>query len=395
MGATIVRERFQEECEYLEKYLDLVQRKISINESDIEFVSYLLNKNGVKNKLKTNSKVKLNCPLKKSDLESVLKQFQSIKEPIKNRIAKIEKDIIEIIRSMDDGYDADDEGFIYSFEDYMDDYLEGVDFWDSSHNELVSDMMSLLEDGQSREKIKSVRQTTIQQYKQISDTEENHRSIEDKIEFAIKDALIILYQIKIAQIEQACEKSEEIEIAVRMQSPKTEINILKQGFILLMTLFDATIFDLMRIAINKDFFGLIGILGEKDKIFFREFTDYSSFDEFRDEVVEMQLKKKYLKDIFGLLRKQGVEYVVDSSGFSSIHLTEMIQRRNIHIHNRGLVDEKYLERGKNGAPRYNIYNFALGDVAEIDNTYWEMATRLTKDCVDHVANWVDTIEQKL
>jgi len=187
------------------------------------------------------------------------------------------------------------------------------------------------------------------------------------------------------------EKSEELDIAIRMIKPEAEINVLRQGFILLMTIFDATMFDLMRVAISKDFFRLISIVAKQDKVSLESLSKYSTFDQFRNEIIEEQLKPKYLKDILTILDNQNVQYIDDTSGFKSIHLKEMIQRRNIHIHNRGRVDERYMERDSNGKPKYNIYNHAIGSIAQIDYQYWEMANRLCKDCVDYVASWIETL----
>lgn len=41
-------------------------------------------------------------------------------------------------------------------------------------------------------------------------------------------------------------------------------------------------------------------------------------------------------------------------------LMEMIERRNIHLHNKGIVDKKYCSF-------FNIYHFHEGEYAFIDN----------------------------
>lgn len=41
---------------------------------------------------------------------------------------------------------------------------------------------------------------------------------------------------------------------------------------------------------------------------------------------------------------------------------EMIERRNIHLHNKGIVDEKY-------CGFFNIYHFCDGEYAFIDDKY--------------------------
>jgi hypothetical protein len=399
MEVTSVRERFLEESNNLQKYLEFIQEKTKVTVEEIELINFVLKLCGIRD-IKFKKNIFTALPL--DELESVNKQLQDLDDTIKTSIAQREEELLELFKGypflidlendsvFDDEYDGDDDE-ISDFEDEkrdlqscINEFEYGQSEWGTSYTEFVNNLRELLEDDQSNEKIESVRKTTFQQN---TDTKEKH-----SIDNAIWDALIILKEEKLSFLKIACMKTDNIILSCRMYQPGAEINILKQGFILLMTLFDATIFDLIRVALHKDFFGLIGILDRKDQVKIKEFSNYSSFDEFRDGVVEQQLKQRYLTDILELLKNEGVKYVVDSSGFSSIHLREMIRRRNIHIHNRGLVDEKYLELGKNKTPKHNIYKFALGDVADIDNTYWEMATQLCNDCVEHVAHWVDTLE---
>lgn len=170
-----------------------------------------------------------------------------------------------------------------------------------------------------------------------------------------------------------------------------EINILRQGFITLTTIFDATTFDLMKIALKRDFFNLIALFGRQDKVPLDKISRYSSFDEFRDEIIEEQLKSKYLKEILFILNGNKIALTDTSQGDEFIHLLEMVLRRNVHIHNRGLVDSKYLETNENGVPRYNIYKFAAGAVANIDSAYWERANRLSLNCVTMIAVWINSL----
>ena len=66
-------------------------------------------------------------------------------------------------------------------------------------------------------------------------------------------------------------------------------------------------------------------------------------------------------------------------------------RRNIHVHNRGIVDGKYLEKNESGKPRYNVYGLSEGTVAHIDSAYWERANRLSINCVSLIADWVNLL----
>lgn len=369
MDSTTLRNRFHEEQDYLQKYVEFLQYKTAVSKTEIGEISSILSKYDILKLESPKVWTSWKEPYVLSELENVHSQIQGARESIKNSITEIEEELS--VLKMPEG-------------------LKSVDVRSFS-GELIQFMLDGLEGDQSPEFIETIRQEAIEQSKQLAEMEENEIPDESVIDYAIQSALYILKSRKLNDLEYVCEKSDEIEIALRMLKPEAEINVLRQGFILLITIFDATIFDLMRFAIRKDFFRLIGVVGKQDKIPLESLTRYGSFDEFRDVIVEEQLKPKYLKDILFILESQNVQYIDSSSGFSPIHLKEMIQRRNIHIHNRGRVDEKYLERDNNGATRYNIYNLAIGSIAQIDIPYWEMANRLCKDCVDYVADWVDTL----
>ena len=67
----------------------------------------------------------------------------------------------------------------------------------------------------------------------------------------------------------------------------------------------------------------------------------------------------------------------------------MILRRNVHIHNRGIVDERYLDKNIKEIPQFNVYGFELDDYAKIDNKYWKEAIRLSKNCVEGITDWIE------
>ena len=52
----------------------------------------------------------------------------------------------------------------------------------------------------------------------------------------------------------AREQFADLELLARVARPDAEVNVLRQGFLLLMTAFDAAVFDLVRIAFRKEFF---------------------------------------------------------------------------------------------------------------------------------------------
>jgi hypothetical protein len=64
-------------------------------------------------------------------------------------------------------------------------------------------------------------------------------------------------------------------------------------------------------------------------------------------------------------------------------IIEFVLLRNVHVHNRGIVDKRYLDEKK------NVDCLKQGDVAVIDQAYWQMANRVCKTCVERVAAWAE------
>jgi hypothetical protein len=181
---------------------------------------------------------------------------------------------------------------------------------------------------------------------------------------------------------------DEIEVLARMAMPNAEIDVLRQGFILLMTAFDAAVTDLTRIKFRQRFFDFIKMCGKNEKITLEEFGEAGSFEAFRDQVIDDQIKQRYVKELIGLLRSLGVDEGKKMPRDEYARLTEMLLRRNIHVHNRGIVDARYLESDpSSGNPRYNLFNLKEGDAAIIDDHYFNDAIARSVRFVDTLAEW--------
>lgn len=171
--------------------------------------------------------------------------------------------------------------------------------------------------------------------------------------------------------------------------PEQGSNVFRQSFILLMTHFDATIFDLVRLALTTNFFALAPKLGRPEKLAYAKLEGHANFDSFRDAIIDDLLKSRYLKEL--LFELQGLGVIVPDNdldgGFP--RLLEITQRRNIHLHNRGLVDSRYLETGNDGKPRWNLDNLELGAKALIDEQYLKKVSNLCGTYVGLLASWVE------
>ena len=76
-------------------------------------------------------------------------------------------------------------------------------------------------------------------------------------------------------------------------------------------------------------------------------------------MVQKQFAGKYLSELISKLKNykpdifKDIEYPV---------LMEMVERRNIHLHNKGYADNKYYSS-------FNIYKFNVDDYVNIDSEY--------------------------
>jgi hypothetical protein len=204
---------------------------------------------------------------------------------------------------------------------------------------------------------------------------------------SLKAAIGSIRAGKLRRLLAAKEQLGEIELLARTTRPDAEINFLRQGFILLMTTFDAAIFDVVRVALQKKFFALVGAFGKKkENVTLLEFGELGSWEAIRDQIIEDQLKKRYVKDLLYLLNGEwGVECIDKAAGGKFERLIEFVLRRNVHVHNRGIVDGRYVDEKK------NLDGLRTGNVAVIDKPYWQMANHLCRDCVERVAIWADSV----
>lgn len=186
----------------------------------------------------------------------------------------------------------------------------------------------------------------------------------------------------IARLEQVRETFNRLRVAHRMRDPNADVNILRQGYLLLMTAFDAAVFDMIRIAMRLHFFKLIARFGKKEVIPVAQWDKFGTIEEFQNRMIEKSLKGFYLKDLLEVIRKMGV------APTDWNRLSEMIQRRNLHVHNRGFVDERYLETDDSGVARFNIDKLSLGDMAVIDQDYFDSSLKLTMECIELIRDWV-------
>ncbi|HEY8559498.1 MAG TPA: hypothetical protein VIL74_03770 [Pyrinomonadaceae bacterium] len=367
--------RFIEEQEYISRFTELLQRKLSLDGYKIYEIIDTLKEYKLLDKTKVldNSSVYFSSYDSKK-LKEFLNYLRELKPIIRFEINKTKKHLSKINKP---------KGILNVHAN-------------SLAGECISYLIEIFK-GDSSEKVIETQRGLLKESLSKNEQEEpffvgNERgTIDELVDYSIDGAFYYISAGKLNHLNNVLYEIEDVEISGRLSRSDTEINPLRQGFITLTTIFDATVFDLMKLALTRDFFNLISLFGKQDKISLDKINRFSSFDEFRNEIIEDQLKTKYLKEILIILNSFGVTLTDKTKGDEFVHLIEMVLRRNIHIHNRGIVDYKYLELNDNGKPRYNLYNLKSGKVATIDLKYWEKVNRICLNCIEQIATWIRTL----
>lgn len=148
---------------------------------------------------------------------------------------------------------------------------------------------------------------------------------------------------------------------------KNPLNIYRQSFILLMTTFDAAIFDIAEVILNKHFFEFCNANESslKDGYKLKEIARFGSFENLKADIIDKILNDNYASGLLKMLHEYSPDSFVDENGDFYDVICEIIARRNLHIHKRGIVDKDYFSQAQG-----NRYNFKIGDVAYIRSEYY-------------------------
>lgn len=371
-SANDIKDRFVEEQKNIEEYLRFLEYKISVLNSDLQKIEQLLEKYKI-----------LEAGYRSYHLllqdDKVKKEEIRYREIAKNK-AKIDTRLMEICNKLE--------------KTSYPEKLNTVDIR-TELGELILAIKEKIQEN-NRTDFKAIRQEFVERLKPHEKELrldlyyiKSIENVESVVNYAIESANYLILKEEFDDLLFIVGNLKHIDIMIKMSSKDEQLSIVRQGFILFMTVFDATIFDLMRIALNKNFFKLIGFFGKNDKISLDTLNNYNTFDDLKNSLIEKQLKKKYIKDVLLILEKINVNLTEDKKKDDFAKLVELILRRNVHIHNRGIVDERYLDKNMKEIPQFNVYGFELDDYAKIDNKYWKEAIRLSKNCVEGITDWIE------
>lgn len=200
----------------------------------------------------------------------------------------------------------------------------------------------------------------------------------DEVKRLIEIAINISNKRRYYEIQDNIRIVENFVQALDLFNSANHLNIYRQSFIQIMAYFDSCIFKIMQICLEKDFFNWLKSF-ENTTIKRYDLAQYKSFLEFQSAQINSMLKACYAKELLKIInaKEKNLFKIGEKNIFSS--LCEMINRRNIHIHHDGIVDEKYLSE-------FNIYTFEKDMYLEISKEYLQEAITNTENVTTNISN---------
>jgi hypothetical protein len=371
--AAEINSRFMSEQSYIQQFVEFLQVRSTIEDTRIFEINDTLRGYRIA-KIQTRSyeRVRTQEPFSQEEIAALTQSIESVTPSVRQALRNHVKEQTRWLPILTP------KGTRFDHQDLL--------------SEWVNHTLQHLSDEPTEEEIEAFRQRSLDEAVQQTDRTEGvtDQVLADVIHDAIDIVMDIKWRAKGGGLQHVLDQFDELKLVARVATADAEINLLRQGFILLMTAFDAAIFDIVRVKFRKDFFKLIGVFGKQEKMSFKRFEDAGSYETLRDELVEDQLKKRYVKDLLLILDHLRIDCFDAGGGECVGDLVELVLRRNVHVHNRGIVDGRYLEQNDQGQPEFNIFNLNVGDLAPIDETYWERANPLCGNCVAKVTSWTES-----
>ncbi len=187
----------------------------------------------------------------------------------------------------------------------------------------------------------------------------------------------LLHNEEIAEKELCLNEYRELQTLYSVFDDQAPINIYRQSFILLLTAFDAVVFDIATKLFSDKFFEIAPYINYDKKFTLTDISKYDSFEEFSNKTSEMIISGKYIADILEIIYKYDKTIFNINGSVRYEDIMEIIQRRNLHVHKKGIVDNKYFTKG-NG----NELGLHNGDYAVIDDVYFNRAVEVLGKFID-------------
>ncbi len=148
-------------------------------------------------------------------------------------------------------------------------------------SEWIAYLLPKLPVSPSADQLAILREQTIQQSDRELDETEEEVSRDERIlliDEALKRARYFKTNARLETLHYMLDRFGELRIIAKAGQRDAVTGPLRQGFIVLIAAFDAAIFDLVRVALQRQFFKLARALAKQDKLSIPEIADHGSFE---------------------------------------------------------------------------------------------------------------------
>lgn len=177
-------------------------------------------------------------------------------------------------------------------------------------------------------------------------------------------------------LQKDCASLDSICRTIELFNLNNLMNVYRQCFIQTMAYFDNCIFELFECCMKKDYFFWLNKF-KNSSIKTHDMATFSTFETFRDSHISELLKNCYVKDLLLILKNVDSNIFCENGKDVFSEIQELIGKRNVHIHNNGIVDNSYIEG-------FNIYGKVEGEVLIIDEEVLQRTQQLTSYIVQEV-----------
>lgn len=127
----------------------------------------------------------------------------------------------------------------------------------------------------------------------------------------------------------------------------------------------------------------------EDQMAYNEILRFGNWDDLIDEIVKREAgnwtSMSHWEWIETIKKQFPLRLIFD--GNSRLQLEEIIATRNILVHNRGIIDDKYIDRSKNWYAANKLSLPSLSSSRQVDSEYYKASAR----CVKYI---IETIDQE-
>jgi len=159
-----------------------------------------------------------------------------------------------------------------------------------------------------------------------------------------------------------------IKSAISAIDERSSLSLFKQSFIITVALFEALFSDKLKQIVSEKFFEFINANEKNVKNKIEGIFGYNSFESFQEVMIANLIDNSQIRSLVKMLYEfNSAYYIINGTDICS-GVTEILARRNVHLHRKGIVDQGYFDQAE-----CNINNIEIGDYLPIGHDYYNHA----------------------